>query len=393
MKLSKISMALSFAAIILASCVQEEKSLFENKVYINVGAEAQKVPFTKSNSPVNEVRELTIGTPAPAANDVTGRFEFDFSLVENYNEIYGAEAIALPEEAAEIANPDVILDKGSVKSTVATVTFSNTQDLNFNNLYVAPVVLTNVVGMDVLESKSVVYYVFKGEALINVVADIQENYFPVRWSDKCDVSALKTITCEALIRVKSFSVGGPKKEALSTIFGVEGEWLLRVGDVDRGNDELQLSTSRGSFPQGRKVSGIPTNEWVHIAVVWDGETGDRIYYRNGTEMIRDTRAGGTFDLTEECYIGRSCNLDRWLYGEISELRVWTVARNQKEISDNIYKVDPKTPGLLAYWKFNEGTGNVISDRTGNGNNVESAEELVWNKVTLPEEEAEETPEE
>lgn len=49
-------------------------------------------------------------------------------------------------------------------------------------------------------------------------------------------------------------------------------------------------------------------------------------------------------------------MERQLDGEICEVRVWNVARSQQEIFDNMYNIeDPaNTPGLQAYWKFNEG---------------------------------------
>ncbi len=52
------------------------------------------------------------------------------------------------------------------------------------------------------------------------------------------------------------------------------------------------------------------------------------------------------------FIGRSFNDDkRQLCGNIAEVRIWSVARTQQEIWDNMYSVDPQTEGLAAYWKF------------------------------------------
>ena len=36
---------------------------------------------------------------------------------------------------------------------------------------------------------------------------------------------------------------------------------------------------------------------------------------------------------------------------------------QQEIFDNMYNVDPATTGLCAYWKFNEGHGDIAEDYT------------------------------
>ena len=43
-----------------------------------------------------------------------------------------------------------------------------------------------------------------------------------------------------------------------------------------------------------------------------------------------------------------------------------------------------TEGLVAYWKFNEGTGKQVKDYTANGNNITAENDLTWTKVSLPE---------
>ena len=54
-----------------------------------------------------------------------------------------------------------------------------------------------------------------------------------------------------------------------------------------------------------------------------------------------------------------------------------VARTEQEIWENMYDVDPQTPGLIGYWKFDEGEGNVIHDWTGNGNDGVAEFDLEW----------------
>lgn len=48
-------------------------------------------------------------------------------------------------------------------------------------------------------------------------------------------------------------------------------------------------------------------------------------------------------------------------------------------------MDPKSEGLVAYWKFNEGSGSTVVDRTGNGNDAVAKNPIKWVKMTLPEE--------
>lgn len=96
----------------------------------------------------------------------------------------------------------------------------------------------------------------------------------------------------------------------------------------------------GNFPEGNSALGLPTNEWVHVAVVWDATTGDRIIYTNGEEVARDQEAAGRVSLlggSNGCFIGRAYNDERWLEGDISEVRIWNVQRTQEEIASHFMK--------------------------------------------------------
>ena len=92
-----------------------------------------------------------------------------------------------------------------------------------------PVTITNVSGIGLLESARTTYFIIKGAALINVVANIKENYFPIKWNS--DVSKMITITVEALVRSDDWVA--KRDNALSSVFGIEGNFLIRIGDGDR----------------------------------------------------------------------------------------------------------------------------------------------------------------
>ena len=56
--------------------------------------------------------------------------------------------------------------------------------------------------------------------------------------------------------------------------------------------------------------------------------------------------------------GERDDMTRQLNGEICEVRIWNVIRSQEEVYKNMYDIVPTTPGLKAYWKFNEGKGTI-----------------------------------
>ncbi len=374
---------ISLSLLAFAGCrTNEDDHHFDNKLYIQSSNPVDEVLFTASSDEVTETRELTIGTPIPVESEVSGKFVFDASLLNKYNMAYGQNAELLPKEMINIAEPSAVIEPGSVQSSPVTVEFKGIQVLSREKLYVAPVSLTDIKGIDVLDSKTVMYYVFKGASLINVVADIKENYFPVEW--KSDVSNLETITFEALIRARTFGAAYDGKSFISTLFGIEGEFLVRIGDASFPDNQIQVVNPNGNFPSGDSALGLPVNEWIHVAVVWDAKTGDRIVYHNGLAVAKDSNANGSIDLSQNCYIGYSYESSRWFDGEVSEMRIWSVNRKSEELINNMYTIDPKTEGLIAYWKFNEGAGATIIDQTGNGNDITAKNPLTWTSVSLPE---------
>ena len=87
-------------------------------------------------------------------------------------------------------------------------------------------------------------------------------------------------------------------------------------------------------------------------------------------------------LSSGCYI---VALGMILVGcrEIFAKSAWSVQRTAEQIATNPYEVDPASEGLVAYWKFNEGAGNVITDQTGHGNDITGSGDPTWVKVEIP----------
>lgn len=383
MKFDKISLTLFLlAAVAFTGCKNEDPAEhhFDNKLYISSAQLTDDLLIR--DDIVSDSRTILARLALPAKEDVTVTFEARPDLAARYNMVYGDNAVGLPAEYFSIPEKVISIGKGNVTGNDIVVNFTNTNELNGDLRYVLPVTVADIQGISLLESTRTVYFVFKGAALINVVADISEMYFPVNWSSSVNVSGLKTITVEALVRSSDWEAG--RGNALSSVFGIEGNFLIRIGDADRPRNQLQLVNPNGNWPSPNAAPGLPVNEWIHIAVVWDATTGERIYYQNGEVVASDNAASGSVSLNSGCYVGKSYDDSRWLPGEISELRIWNIQRTQEQIASSMYTVDPTTPGLLAYWKFNEGSGNVINDATGNGTNLTGEGTPTWVNVELPE---------
>jgi len=357
---------------------------FSNIVYIDAAAPTATMLIKEGVSDYEQT--ITASTAEPLAQEVTLRYEAAPELTDAYNAAYYDDAVALPETHYAMSAATAVIPAGSATSTEAAVRFMRIDELDRDTRYVLPVRLAEAPGVSLLESKRTIYYLFKGAALINVVGDIAQNYLSVKkWNNAAALNNLSTVTLEALIRVRDFGLcGGLKSIAMSTILGIENQFLLRIGDSGIENNQLQLVTPGGKFTASGDKGRLPTDEWVHIAAVYDTQKNFRALYINGELIEQDAAARTKINLgNSNFYVGRSFDDKRWLNGEISEVRIWNVARTEEQIAANIYKVDPESEGLAAYWKFNEGAGAEVKDRTNNANHLTAQKPIEWVEVALP----------
>ena len=380
MKLHKYMFAsLSFCSLVLGSCQNndiDDEHHYDNKVFVTSQQVRDDLLIKETVS--ETTRSISYRLADPLDREVNISFDAAPQLTAAYNLAFNDSAQVLAADYYEIPVKSVTIKAGDISSDDVVVNFKNTNKLDKSRRYVLPVTITDA-DIEVLDSKRTAYFIFKGAALINVVANIEKIYFPISW--KTDMSNVNAITVEALLRSDDWEAG--RDNALSSIFGIEGRFLLRIGDADRPRDQLQCVAPGGNFPAPNAVAGLPTKEWVHIAVVYDAGTHERIYYKDGVKVYSDENATYALNLTSGCYIGKSYDNTRWLPGDISEVRIWNIQRTGEEIAKNPYEVDPHASGLVAYWKFNEGTGSAIKDHTGNGNDITASGTPTWVNVELP----------
>lgn len=371
--------SLSFCSLVLGSCQNndiDDEHHYDNKVFVTSQQVRDDLLIKETIS--EATRSISYRLADPLDREVNISFDAAPQLTAAYNLAFNDNAQVLAADYYEIPVKSVTIKAGDISSDDVVVNFKNTNQLDKSRRYVLPVTITDA-DIEVLDSKRTAYFIFKGAALINVVANIEKIYFPISW--KTDMSNVNAITVEALLRSDDWEAG--RDNALSSIFGIEGRFLLRIGDADRPRDQLQCVAPGGNFPAPNAVAGLPTKEWVHIAVVYDAGTHERIYYKDGVKVYSDENATYALNLTSGCYIGKSYDNTRWLPGDISEVRIWNIQRTGEEIAKNPYEVDPHASGLVAYWKFNEGTGSAIKDHTGNGNDITASGAPTWVNVELP----------
>lgn len=389
MKTLKYSIFLLAASVMLAGCQSEQDKMdkhhFDNRLFLESSSAAEEILVKQTGSTVSVSRTVTMGTALEAENTISGKLVAAPSLLDQYKQAYYDDtAEALADTMCTIDNAELVIEKGSNSSPEATVTFTSLEKLDREKIYVMPIKLTDVQGIDVLESKTTLYYIFKGAALINVVADMASNRAYPSWKDGSIFNNLSNFTLECLVNFNAFG------RQISTIMGIEGNFLLRMGDAGVSDNQLQIASSRNLTSSALQVE---TGKWYHMAVTFDN--GNVTVYYNGVEKLtgncgKSSVSFGAAHTNEEdgsrCFwVGYSYASDRYMDGKISEVRIWNKTLTADEINapTHFYTVDAASEGLIAYWKFDEGTGSVIKDYSSNGNNLTVDKVPGWTKVTLP----------
>ena len=362
-------------SFLMTSCNQTNFENFENKAFISSAKVGNLLVKAGDDAP--KVYAINTSTAKPEDYTIEVTYKVDPSLVAHYNEAYYAETVLLPEEYYEVSDVVSTIMPGSVAGNDVMVTFTGLADLDRDYVYLLPITIADA-NIPVLESARTTYFVVKAAALINVVANLSQNYLSLTGAST--MTGLTDITIEALIRPDDFP------NMLSTIMGVEGAFLLRVGDAGIPPNQVQLAMSTNVTDASW---AIPTKVWTHIALTYSRTTREVNLYMDGVRKggTKTNVAQTTINWTPSApfLIGKAWDDGRWLEGEASEYRVWNRVLTIEEINEknHFYQVDPASPGLIAYWKFDEGTGIVVKDHTGNGHDVIANSMITWKEVSLP----------
>ncbi|MFH1568615.1 MAG: LamG-like jellyroll fold domain-containing protein [Gemmatimonadota bacterium] len=176
----------------------------------------------------------------------------------------------------------------------------------------------------------------------------------------------------------------PRLYATEAPVSFTAEWWLYPEALADGNQRLGSQSGWGGFVFEATADGgvqvgtdestrletdgaIQTGRWQHFALAFSGAgsagQGAARFYRNGelidsTEVMAVPVAWGGFRIGA---LGVNT-----LHGRIDDLRIWSYARSGEEIErDRSRSVAGDTPGLVAYWKFDEGRGDKVYDITEN----------------------------
>jgi hypothetical protein len=381
MNMKKYTYLLFLTLVFLGNCnrVDELESNFDNKVYIQEARATNLESIILAPSDVTLERTLQASLALPTDKDVEVTYKVDASLVERFNKINATESEMLDESFYELPVTKATIAAGNVRSTEIAVKFKNLDNLPAKKAFLLPVTIADATE-SVLEGSKTMYYQLKKGALIVVAADITNTFLGLKNPSEAvaTMGNLGAVTMEALIRVDKWGDEAGNGSSITTFMGIEGYFLIRMGDNGWPPAQIQVSKTTGlggSWPPADDSKKLKSGEWLHVALTFDAAgTREMTIYINGKTQSKGVQGGTTASInlatgSNPFYIGKSWETSRRLNGKICEARIWNKVRSATELNEGKYGVPVDSDGLVAYWKFDEGTGNDVNDRSGHGNDL------------------------
>lgn len=355
---------MALGALLLTGCNDAEYDTLSNQAYI-----------LQTNTNANSSLKLTVGAEVATTtlnvrlSDVANvesryRLVYDTAVVNEYNRLNETPYASLPQESFSLSSEETTIEAGTSVSTPITLTvppYSEALKASGKKYAIGFRLENTSSNASVLPSGSKIVYILDQVVIQPVVVldqshyvsqDLVKNYPLTEWTVEMNINKHILYT----------EVGRGNNQA---IFGAgPDEIYIRFGDAPIEGNRLQIKT------QGTQMNSLALfNEhtWYHLAFVC---TGTKLYlYVNG-------QLDNSMDLPGKTTNVNSINIcspsTYWLGNAMySEVRFWQRARSQAEIANNMYACDPTTPGLITYYKMNEGEGYSFRDASGNGNNAET----------------------
>jgi len=126
------------------------------------------------------------------------------------------------------------------------------------------------------------------------------------------------------------------------------------------------------YPQVLSHSTTITG-WTHIAIVYNNRTPSLYingqFIKTGLTSGRGTVYPGVRINYQGTLQGIGFGAYGYYQGLVDEVRIWNIARSQSDIqADMNRQLTGNEPGLVGYWKLDEGSGNTVYDSTSNNSN-------------------------
>ena len=183
-------------------------------------------------------------------------------------------------------------------------------------------------------------------------------------SSSLDVSSTNKLTISAWVRPIANTQSG-----VDMIFAhTDNEvWYQYALGMD-ANNKLYFLSGTGNFESGGSNysnTALTMGEWTYVVMTYDG-SAVRLYINGALDFTHEVVDQFPDGYKGEFLIGNVYGSSPF-QGDIDEVSIWDRALSSNEIS-NYFSSKPNTTeqGLVGYWNFDEGSGDLLSDQTSSG---------------------------
>ena len=365
--MKKLIIATAVLAL-LCSCqksIIDKEGLYQNGIVaFQSNSTGELAAFLEEDGPIT----FTLASSTKLDKDVTVNFEpvRDQAVLEAFNKAQGTGYWLLPEENYTLDKHSAVIKAGNAVSEPVSMQVSID---GFKNgvIYCLPLKITGTsTSQRPVPGEEYAFLVIRGYVYASAANLPGGSYFEMPTTVSDPALSLEVCTMEIRVKANSWASANP---FISSVIGVEENFLLRFGDISCDPNQLQLAGQGVSITS---KAHFDTGKWYHIAVVADGIKQTCDLYING-ELDSSTPMGGKGINLGKVYnskfaIGMS-EKGRYLNGQVSEARVWgrllsptELVNGQCSIADPVKEA--RENKLLGYWKLD--AENRGKDLTGNG---------------------------
>ncbi len=361
-------LVLGGVALLMGACNDSESKLLEPKVYFESKEYNLSMEDESDVMSVNLTSRLS--TMASSQVDVSYAIA-DPSVVDEYNAKYGTAYEMLDASHVKLSSTTSAIPSGKLYADNVTMELSGLGTLKEGKSYVLPMRVQSA-SIPTLSGTGIAYFFLSKPIKITKVGRFSNTYISIKFPVGTFFSSF---TYEALIYVNNFASN-------NTIMGTEGVMIFRIGDAPGVPRDVLEAAGTQNY---HTTEALKTGSWYHVALTYDQPSGKTAIYVNGSKWAGSDWGLAGFDPNSDVgfNIGRIPGFpwgERPLNGKMSEIRVWSVARTENQLKQNMLGVDPASEGLELYYKLDGSEtqeGGVIKDATGrlngttNGINIET----------------------
>jgi len=384
----KIFLGLILLSFFVINC---KKAKFGEPVILVTGTEVGPVvKFAVENTPAEY--SVTATATHKTTEDINVVFEFDTAAVGRYNAEFKTSYYVVPDAAIDITDLATVIKAGSSASTPVSVKVISTSPLIDGRSYLIPLSIKSTSGgnMSVLESSRTIF--LRIARIISFPALSMNNstmgttgspgtrgrFNASALFDTQSPAILPNFTLEIKNLIYAFrgGDGNTNPQPIQTLIHwtnlAENTTIgLRYGELGNPNNSLQVIGALGSA----FAYDFNPMQWYTLSFVYDGAKG--VLYVDGNKAAEVS--GSMVMEFSRLNLGQNWggyDTRQYVNGRIAECRVWSRALTPSEIKLNLCGADPNANGLLAYWKFNEGSGSMFYNSSTEG----AKYDMDWTKV-------------